>query len=53
MNDENIDDSWNDGNDGLDMASNTMLGMVWNPTKGLYLAPNAVSYTHLTLPTKA
>ncbi len=40
MNDENIDDSLDDGNGGLDMASNTMLGMVWNPTKGLYLAPN-------------
>tara|TARA_B100001778_G_scaffold232164_1_gene193319 strand:- start:156 stop:767 length:612 start_codon:yes stop_codon:yes gene_type:complete len=42
MNDENIDDSWNDGNDGLDMASNTMLGMVWNPTKGLYISPNVI-----------
>ena len=42
MNDENIDNSWNDGNDGLDMASNTMLGMVWNPTKGLYISPNII-----------
>ena len=41
MNDENIDDEWIDANsNGLDMASNTMLGMVWNATKGLYFAPN-------------
>tara|TARA_Y100001970_G_scaffold162533_1_gene198694 strand:- start:2636 stop:3664 length:1029 start_codon:yes stop_codon:yes gene_type:complete len=48
MNDENIDDEFEgyDQNDeligGLDMASHTMLGMVWNPTKGLYLAPNVI-----------
>ena len=45
MNDQNIEDIWIDDNgitDGLDMESRSMLGLVWNATKGLYLSPNVI-----------
>ena len=41
MNDQDIDTDFIDNN-GLDMESRSMLGVVWNATKGLYFSPNVI-----------